>query len=325
MSKDTEQLNSDTITFGKYKNGTLQQVLRDRYYCTWLLKQDWFKNNYQYLHNRIQEYDPLPYFFKKLTNDDEGFLTRYQFFHLTPVEEVKIPLSDDEKKCYAYYLKMTEELKVKIEERLGTDNPYDIKAPCRWLLRFEKENGLKREVFKEFINSYELPNITTLVERIKKEGGIEYLGAQSFKIAKKRSLEQEAYWDKILKEKYGEDLGTQFAFNSCIFDFIIISKHIIIEAKLNIKDFSLEQYKKYRTALEKYRIIYIIGKDAVINMEEQVIYTTNVDKYKTYQFGILSSKYTGKFDEEIRDYTIVQIEDLSTLFEQYEQTQSRHL
>ena len=58
-------LNSDTITFGKYKNGTLHQVLKDRSYCVWLLKQEWFKNNYEYLHNRVQEYEPLVYFFQK--------------------------------------------------------------------------------------------------------------------------------------------------------------------------------------------------------------------------------------------------------------------
>jgi hypothetical protein len=310
MSKE-QQLNSDTITFGKYKNGTLQQVLRDRSYCTWLLQQEWFQNNYEYLHNRVQEYEPLPFFFQKPPNEDDGFLVKYQFFNLTPVEEVKLSLSDDEKKCYAYYLKMITELKDKIEGRLDTDNPYDIKAPCRWLLRFEKENELKRTVFKEFINAHELPNIPYLVERIKKEGGIKYLGAQSFNIAKERSLEQEAYWEKILKEKYGEDLGSQFAFSSCIFDFIIISKQLIIEAKLGLKDFNLEQYVKYKTALEKYKIIYLIGKDAVIVMEEQVIYTTDVNKYTTYQFGILSSKYTGKFDEEIREYIIVHVDDLS--------------
>jgi hypothetical protein len=311
----SNELNSDTITFGKYKNGTLKQVLRDRSYCTWLLKQEWFQSNYGYLHNRVQEYEPLHFFFQKPPDDGESFLERYQYFHLTPLDNVELPLSDDEKKCYAYYLRMVGELKTKIEDLLDTDNPYDIKAPCRWLLRFEKENELKRAVFKEFINAHELKNITTLVERIKKEGGIEYLGAQSFNIAKKRSLEQEAFWEKILKEKYGEDLSTQFKFSSCIFDFIHIPKNLIFEAKLNLKDFHLEQYEKYKKALEKYRIIYLIGKDAVIIMEEQVIYTTDIDKYTTYQFGILASKYTGKFDLEIRDYIIVHVDDLSTLFE----------
>ena len=309
-----QQLNSESITFGKYKNGSLQQVLRDRSYCTWLLKQDWFQNNYEYLHNRVQEYEPLPFFFNRVPANGKSFLERYQYFHLKPVDEIELPLSDDEKKCYSYYLQMINELRTRIEERLDTDNPYDIKAPCRWLLQFEKDTGLKRSAFKDFINSHELPNIPYVIERIKKEGGVEYKGAKSFKIAKKRSLEQEEYWEKILKESYGEDLGTQFSFNSCIFDFIHIPNNVIFEAKLGLKDFNMEQYVKYKKALEKYKIVYLIGKDAVIVMEDQVIYTSDVDKYTTYQYGIISSKYTGKFDEEIRDYTIVQMEDLSTLF-----------
>tara|TARA_B110000908_G_C10231417_1_gene440803 strand:+ start:1177 stop:1938 length:762 start_codon:yes stop_codon:yes gene_type:complete len=248
--------------------------------------------------------------------EDLTFEEKYQFFNLCPLEDLKLGLSEDEKKCYSYYLRMVEELKDKIFDRVdnGDDNPYDIKAPCKWLQRFEKNSELKRVVFKEFINAHELPNIPYLVERIKKEGGIEYKGAQSFNIAKKRSLEQEAYWEKILKEKYGENLGTQYKYQKCIFDFINISTNTIFEAKLGLKDFDLPQYQKYKVALEKYRIIYLIGYDAVISMEEKVIYTMDVDKYQMYQYGIISSKYTGLFDEEIRDYMIVQIDDLSTLF-----------
>lgn len=314
------ELTSESITFGKYKNKNLQQVLKDRQYCIWLLKQDWFRKNYSYLHNRVYEYKPLTYFLKPLSTSfgDEEFIDTYKYFHLHTEEELELqyPLSEKEKKCYIYYLKMIEELKQKIFERIdeGEDNPYDIKAPCSWLLRFEKETNLKREDFKNFINSYELPNIPYLVERIKKEGGIEYKGAQAFIIAKKKSLEQETYWEKILKELYGNDLATQFSYNKCIFDFINIKTNTIFEAKLGLKDFDLTQYNKYKTALEKYRIIYLIGYDAVINMEENVIYTSNVDKYITYQRGILSNKYTGKFDEEIREYIVVQLDDLSTLF-----------
>lgn len=313
-----QTLHSDTITFGKYKNGTLYDVLRDRSYCTWLLQQEWFKTNYEYLHNRVQEYEPLSHFLKELTCDTDNFMDRYEFFHLVPLEDLKLPcpLSDDDKKCYVYYLKMVEELKQKIKERLDKDNPYDIKAPSKWLLRFEKDTGLKRDVFKEFIGSHELLNIPLLVERIKKEGGLEYKGAQSFTIAKNRSLEQEDFWGKILKSKYGEDLASQFKYNGCIFDFININTRTIFEAKLGLKDFHLEQYKKYRIALEKYRIIYLIGNDAVIVIQEKVIYTTDVDKYLKYQTGILSSKRVSKFDEEIKDYTIVQLDDLSSLFEQ---------
>lgn len=305
-------LNSDTITFGKYKNGTLQQVLRDRSYCTWLLQQDWFKNNYEYLHNRVQEYEPLPYFLQPLSGNTDDFMDMYKFFHLVPVDDLKLPfpLSDDEKKCYSYYLKMVDELKQKIEDRAGSDNLYDIKAPSRWLQRFEKETGLKREIFKEFINSHELPNIPYIVERIKKEGGLEYKGAQSFNIAKKRSLEQEGYWEKILKEKYGEDLGTQFKYEKCIFDFINIKTNTIFECKLSLNDFNEEQHKKYELTLEKYRIIYLIGYDAVINMENKCIYTSNVDKYQIYVMGTPVTK----FDELIHGFYIIEVEDLSILF-----------
>jgi hypothetical protein len=303
-------LNSDTITFGKYKNGTLHQVLKDRSYCVWLLKQEWFKNNYEYLHNRVQEYEPLVYFFQKPPDDAVEFIDRYQFFHLTPVDQITLLLTEDEKKCYSYYIKMVTELKSKIQERLNTDNPYDIKAPCKWLQRFEKDNSLNRSVFKEFINSFELPNIPYLIERIKKEGGIEYKGAQSFNIAKKRSLEQEAHWEKILKEKYGEDLGTQFKYEKCIFDFLNISTNTIFECKLSLKDFNTYQHNKYLLTLDKYRIIYLIGYDCVINIKQKVILTSDVDKYQIY---MTTNKLT-EFDELIKEFDIVEVEDLSTIF-----------
>jgi hypothetical protein len=308
-------LSTDTITFGKYKNGNLQQVLKDRSYSTWLLQQDWFKNNYEYLYNRVKEYDPLSYFLQKHPeNERKSLLETYKFFHLLPVDEIKLPLSEDDKKCYAYYLKMIQELKNKIQERSDTDNPYDIKAPCKWLQRFEKDSGLKRTAFKDFINSYELPNIPYIIERIKKEGGIEYKGAQSFNIAKKRSLDQEAHWEKILKDKYGEDIGTQFKFEKCIFDFINISTNTIFECKLSLKDFNSEQHNKYLLTLNKYRIIYIIGYDCVINMEQKVILTSNVDKYQIYQIKIHCLSNSSEFDELIKEFDIVEVEDLSTIF-----------
>ena len=307
-------LNLDTITFGKYKNGTLQQVLKDRPYCIWLLQQDWFKNNYEYLYNRVNEYNPLFFFLQEPPNDSDRFLDKYEFFNLTPVDELKLLLTEDEKKCYSYYLKMVSELKNKIEHRINTDNPYDIKAPCKWLQNFEKDCILKRSVFKDFINSFDLPNIPYIIERIKKEGGIEYKGAQSFNIAKKRSLEQEDYWEKILKEKYGEDLGTQFKYEKCIFDFINISTNTIFECKLSLKDFNSDQHNKYILTLDKYRIIYLIGYDCVINMERKIILTSDVDKYKMYQINIPYMNNPTEFDQLIKDFDIIEVEDLSTIF-----------
>ena len=182
-----------------------------------------------------------------------------------------------------------------------------VEVVVKWLQRFEKDNSLNRSVFKEFINSFELPNIPYLIERIKKEGGIEYKGAQSFNIAKKRSLEQEAYWEKILKEKYGEDLGTQFKYEKCIFDFLNISTNTIFECKLSLKDFNTDQHNKYLLTLGKYRIIYLIGYDCVINIKQKVILTSDVDKYMT------TNKLT-EFDELIKEFDIVEVENLSTIF-----------
>ena len=314
---DTETLNPDTITFGKHTGSTLQLMLRDRQYCKWLIKQEWFKSNYEYLYNRVKVYDPLSFFIKlvipvELEEQSEttknGFMDTYKFFNLRDISNLNLKLSESDMTCYEYYLKMINELKTKIEERIDTDNPFDIKAPSKWLLRFEKTTEIKRSVFKEFIYAHELPNIPYIVERIKKEGGIEYKGAQSFNIAKKRSLEQEEKWEKILKGIYGEDISSQFSYNKCIFDFLHIKMNMIFECKLGLKDFDLPQYIKYKTALEKYRIVYLIGMDAIINMEERVIYTSDVDKYTKYQYFILIGKHTSKFDEEIKEYAIVELD-----------------
>ncbi|MBZ5782277.1 hypothetical protein, partial [Klebsiella aerogenes] len=78
----------------------------------------------------------------------------------------------------------------------GKINPFDIKAPSSWLKDFEKKTELNRDVFKEFLASYSLPNIPYIIEDIKKVGGIEYKGAKSFIIAKNNSLKQEEFWEK---------------------------------------------------------------------------------------------------------------------------------
>lgn len=309
-----QDLSSDTITFGKYKNGTLQQVLKDRPYCIWLLQQEWFQTNYEYLHNRVQEYEPQTYFFQRPPDDSENFLERYQFFHLTPVDKVQLPLTDDEKKCYTYYLRIIAELKEKIQERNDQKNQFDIKAPTKWLKSFETESGLKRSTFKEFLASYDLPNIPYIVERIKQEGGLIYKGAQSFNIAKKRSEAQEKFWEKMLKSKYGEDLGTQFKYEKCIFDFINIKTNTIFEAKLGLKDMDQNQYKKYKIALEKYRIVYLIGYDCVLNMEKEEIYTTQGAKYELYLMRIADMKGPSEFDQCIQDFKVIEIDDLESLF-----------
>ena len=55
-------LSQDTITFGKYKNGTLQQLLKDRKYCAWLQEQTWFQEQYSYLFEKVKEYNPSIHF-----------------------------------------------------------------------------------------------------------------------------------------------------------------------------------------------------------------------------------------------------------------------
>ena len=316
-------LSIETITFGKYKNGTLNQILKDRSYCDWLLKQEWFLTNYEYLYNRVKEYNPVDYFISNDTNklnEPITFMESYKYFRLIPVDELKLPIGDlteDEKKCYAFYIKTIEELKKKIVARVFTENKYDIKAPVKWLQTFEKDTELNRSVFKTFIDSYGLPNITYIVEDIKKEGGIEYKGAQSFIIAKKRSEDQEAFWGKILKERYGENLGTQFQYENCIFDFLNITTNTIFECKLGIKDWNENQHKKYMVTTEgKYRIIYLIGYDCVINMEAKEIYVlvSSIEIYKKYLRHIPTMKNPSKFDKFIENFNIIDIAELKTLF-----------
>jgi len=310
-----EVLNVDSITFGKYKDKNLADVLRDRKYCEWLLQQDWFETNYEYLFNRVTEYDPKVYFLTECKND-ESFLTNYQYFNLVPIEELSINLTDVEKFCYSFYLQTIADLKSKIIEKLanGDSNHYDIKAPSKWLIGFETESGLKRAVFKEFINAYELPNLPYIVEDIKREGGIEYKGARSFIIAKARSDAQEAYWEIMLKDKYGEDLSVQFVYNKCIFDFINVSTQTIFECKLGLKDFDEDQYNKYLMTLENFKIVYIVGYDCVVHIKNKIMYTTDRMKYIKYQLNIPIMKNPGKFDEMIQSYSIMEIEDLSVLF-----------
>jgi len=307
---EKEDLDINTITFGKYKDKKIETILKDRKYSKWLLDQDWFKKNYEYLYNRIKEYNPQKYFInEKEHTENINFLESYIYFNLINIEKLDLSLTENEKICYEYYLQLIKNLKYKIIERIEncTENPFDIKAPTKWLQKFETDTGLKRDDFKEFINSYELPNITYIIEDIKKQGGIEYKGGKSFLIAKNNSEKQEKFWEDILKKKYGDEIGTQFKYENCVFDFINISSNIIYECKIGLKDFNEDQYNKYLLTLNKYKIVYLIGNDCIINMENKIIYTTDEVKYLVYQYNIpLLSKPT-KFDDIIIDYKIVNI------------------
>lgn len=305
----TTELSSNSITFGKYKDHTIDEVLKDRSYCKWLLKQEWFQKNYEYLFNKVNEYDPKVYFLLPYTGESKDFLDYYQYFNLVQIKDLLIKLSEDELKCYQYYLQMVSELKSKIEERIDTDNKFNIKAPVRWLKKFEKNYELNRSIFKSFLSSYELPNIPYIVETIKKEGNIEYKGAKSFKIAKERSEKQEKWWEDILKQSFGEDIGSQFKYQKCIFDFLNISTNTIYECKLGLKDFNEKQYDKYLLTLKEYNIVYLIGYDCIIDIKKRKIYTTDKIKYEMYQMGICMSKNPSKFDLLIKPFDVEETTD----------------
>lgn len=306
------ELSVDTLTFGKYKNKSLKEMIKDRSYCKWFLEQPEFKSKYEYIYNKVKEYQPRVYFIPPLPVESPNFIESYIYFNLTPVENVSLPLTEDEKKCYTFYLQMIQELKNKIALRIEEteNNPYDIKAPVKWLQRFEKDTGLSRDEFKVFINSYELPNIPYIIEDIKKQGGIVYNGANSFNIAKERSKSQEKFWEDILKEKYGEDLGVQFQYEKCIFDFINISTNTLFECKLNIKDFDEPQFNKYLLTMGSYKILYLIDRDCVINIEEKTLYTTNTVKYLLYQAKIPTLKKINKFDEMILLFEVKETDNI---------------
>lgn len=315
-------LSQESITFGKYDGQTLPVMLRDRQYCIWLLKQDWFKTNYPYLYNRVKEYKPLSFFINsnfQLESKPEAqpFLTSYTFFNLKnpEVEPIEI-LNSDEKRCYQFYFKIVESLKAQIQSNIENeeDNPYDITTPNKWLIQFEAETGLTRDFLKEFLSAYELMNITSIVEDIKRQGGISYQGANSFKIAKQRSKEQESWWERVLKSKYGEHIATQFKFKNCIFDFINIQTNTIFECKLNLKDFNEEQFEKYKVILNKFRLIYLISTDCVIHIDKKVIYTTDIHRYFLYINALSGNRRLSYLDSLIQGFKIIKVDDITSLF-----------
>jgi hypothetical protein len=306
------ELDVNSITFGKYINKSVNEVLLDRQYCRWLIEQAWFKDSYPLLYNRIRDYNPLDFFIKKNINinintnnintnnintnnintnnintntinninninintiiDNDVFINSYEMFNLISPEKLPINLSEKDMACYKFYYSLIFTIKDKIINNTNK-NKYDIKAPTNWLKKFESDNPtLTREDFKNFIGSYDLPNIPYIIERIKKEGGIVYNGANSFKIAKMRSDTQELWWYGVLKEKYGEDISSQFKYMKCIFDFINIKTNTIYECKLGMKDFNDLQFKKYKLTLGTYNIVYLIGKECIIDMNNKKIY-----------------------------------------------------
>jgi hypothetical protein len=300
----TDSLTKDTITFGKYKDLTLVDMLRDRKYCSWLLLQPWFKDSYEYLYNSVKAHNPEKYFLTTTLNK-EKFLETYPYFYLKKLKDLELTLTEDEKKCYSFYLETVQNLKDKIMGNIDTgENPYQIKAPTSWLKNFEKQSGLNRDIFKEFISAYNLPNITKIVEDIKTEGGISYKGAKSYIIAKEKSKNQEKFWEDILKTKYGEDIGVQYKFNNCFFDFIRISNKILYECKLGFKDYNKKQHNKYLSILGNFNLIYLIDRDCIVDISKKQIYTTDRDKYVFMDYP------DNDLTQIIQKFKIVEVKDI---------------
>lgn len=307
-------LNEDSITFGKFKGLSLPQMLRDRSYCKWLLDQDWFQKQYEYQYNRVKEHlaSSNPFLtkpiFSSYSSEIKDFVDTYPYFHLKNPKDVN--LSENELKCYNFYVNVITSLK----EQIGNDfiNPYNIKTPKAWLQKFETSTKLSRDILKEFLNAYNLPNITTIIEEIKKMGNIEYKGAKSFQIAKTKSLDQEAFWEAVLKKVYGEEITVQHKFENCMFDFLRPSSRTLYECKLGLKDFNTDQYRKYDTALKHaYKIIYLISKDCIIDLEKRKIFTTDPTSYHTY---FIFTKKPTKLDELIKSFEIVRLENVEQYF-----------
>lgn len=316
--QSNSMLNEDTITFGKYKDLTLTNMLKDRKYCKWLLEQDWFLKQYEYLYNRVKNHNPRVHFVHKpsykIENDAKPgeFLDNYEYFHLCHPDDLKINLDHSEKLCYQFYLDAIESLKKRIIKNVETgNNPFDIKAPTSWLKKLERTYGIPRDTFKEFLAVYDLPNIPYIVEDIKKAGGITYKGARSFIIAKEKSLIQEKFWEEILKCHYGEDIGTQYKFHNCFFDFIHIKTNTLYECKLGLKDFNEDQHNKYIAILGSFSIVYLIGHDCIVDLKNQIIYTTSPEKYSEY---FLRLKEPSRFETMVKNFPIIEIANIDEYF-----------
>ena len=298
-------LDKNLLTFGKYKNSRIQTVLRDRSYCEWFLSQPELANKYEFLYNTIKEYDPKVYFHPAIQSETGDFIKDYLYFNLTQPDNLGVKLGYVDSVCYNFYLSEIKLLKDKIINN-SLVNQYNIKAPTKWLQKFETETGLKRECFKEFLSAHELPNIPYIIEDIKKQGNIVYNGARSFIIAKERSMIQESIWRFVLKSKYGEDVSEQFKYKKCIFDFLNISTNTIYECKLTMGDFNRAQHDKYIRTLNEYKLLYLFGIDAVFDIHSKKLYTTDALKYQLAMTSIVDETLR----EIIKDVVVEEISNI---------------
>jgi hypothetical protein len=303
------------VTFGAYKGKHVNEMLKDRGLCAWLLKQDWFEARYTHLFRRVLDYEPRQYLLKDPPDGVDSFVECYPFFNLVDPEQADTPigLTPTERTCFTAYVAMVDNLRQRIRTREddGEENIYDIKAPTRLMIEFETEYALSRDAFKEFITAHDLPTIASIVEDIKREGGLEYKGRRAFLIAKERSLKQEAYWEEVLKSRFREDLGSQFKFDDCLFDFIVIPTRTVYECKLGFKDYQDAQYDKYTRALKgRYNVVYLIGEDTVIDMNSMKIYTSNLPGLLEYLEALPNKKKPTKLDELLPEFELCHGENL---------------
>lgn len=346
-------LTNTTITFGgKYTGKDVTELVQDRGYARWVLMQEWVQLQYPRIYNYIWNYDPLTHLVsdecvalqkahwdtKRLAGDivqplrsiddrfeidphwydpNGDFIDTYVLFNL-PQEDLataSLNLSGKQKICYTYYLSLMATLRERIETNQA-DNEYDIKAPNSYLQTLTNRHGIGSVEFNEFLESRNLPKLRGVVEAIKRYGGIDYKGNKSFLIAKARSVEQEKYWEVILKKRYGDEISSQFQYGNCIFDFINISTRTIFECKLGLKDFNEAQHIKYNVTLGEYRIVYLIGTDCVIDMERNMVITTNTTKYSAYISAIANKKTPTYLDVKLESWEnpITPEHDLSSLF-----------
>ena len=63
-------------------------------------------------------------------------------------------------------------------------------------------------------------------------------------------------------------------------------------------------------ALDKYKIIYLIAKDCIIDTNEKKIFTTDKGKYLLYQTSIPLLNKPSSFDDLIVDYQIITIDNI---------------
>jgi hypothetical protein len=317
----TSTLTENTITFGKYKGKTLDVVLRDRGYCAWLLSSfPDFNVKYEYLFNRIQEYDPLPHFLHPLP-ETEGFVNRYRFFNLRSTDELTLPLTDMDRSIYTWYRAQVFKIRDAISERIasGHPEPYKIKAPTRLKQKFCSETGLEGKALDEMLKAYDLPNvISVIMADVKREAGIEYKGGNAFVIAKKRSEDQEYWWETVLKQSYGEDLCMQYVLDHCIFDFIHIRSQTIFECKLGFTEFNKEQFDKYQHTLKGYTIVYLVGNndkairkdhtnDYIIDVSNGKIFLLekNMADLQTYILNIHLLSKPSYLDNMLKDFEVI--------------------